>query len=73
LPTDLKEKPQGETRLRGEVNQDGKIRDYISPVGGALNTRWVDNKIAFIFSCLLSEVDLMAKVYHFGMEESRKS
>jgi hypothetical protein len=34
----LNKKPQGVRRLRWYVNRNGWIRDYISPVGGALNT-----------------------------------
>ncbi|MFT3894748.1 MAG: hypothetical protein QM730_24220 [Anaerolineales bacterium] len=37
-----------------EPMDKGKPYPYQSPAGGALNTSWVDDKMDFIFSCLLS-------------------
>jgi hypothetical protein len=58
------EKPQGETRLRWyviameclhETDRRTLPLHYISPMGGALNIRWVADMMDFIFSCLLSK------------------
>lgn len=42
--------------LRLYVNQNGSIRDYISPSGGALNSTWVYKDMAFISTYLLSKI-----------------
>lgn len=60
----LNKKPQGERRLRSYVNQNGWIRDYISPVGGALNTWWVI--FVCMVKCLLSGIDKVSLSFEDG-------
>ena len=49
-------------------------RSYILPLGGALKTRFKDDKMDFIFSCLLSKEDLISipGVYHPTLGVSRR-
>jgi hypothetical protein len=49
----VKRKTAGRDTPAAEI-QHGVNRDYISPSGGALKTRFADTKMDFIFSCLLS-------------------
>ena len=64
----LNKKPQGARRLRSYVNRNGWIRDYISPVGGALNT-WLVIFVCIV-KCLLSG-NKMGPVYHLNLTTSR--
>jgi hypothetical protein len=66
----VKRKTAGRDTPAAEIEY-GINRDYISPSGGALNTRWVTAKMDFIFSCLLSSKNLITGVYHPNLGVSR--
>jgi hypothetical protein len=63
---EIKEKPQGRDAPAVVSQSKRKIRDYISPLGGALNLTLKADVMLFMFTCLLSEENLttVAGVYH---------
>ena len=61
-PAAMESKTAGRDAPAVEYLENDLSRYYISPIGGALKTKFVDNLLAFMFSCLLSKWNDIDKI-----------